>query len=143
MLSIKPGTRHRAPSTLGTFLRTFTFGYVRQLDAVAARLLARLATVSPVLPGADVLAFVDVDVDVDVDDTVKATYGHAKQGAGYGYTGANALIATVSSPLAAPLSSPPGCARARPTAPGARPGWSSTPSGPPASPAPAALRAAD
>jgi len=90
----------RAPSTLGTFLRTFTFGHVRHLDAVAARMLARLATVSPVLPGADVLAF------VDVDDTVKATYGYAKQGAGYGYTvlkGLNALIATVSSPLAAPL----------------------------------------
>jgi len=33
----------RAPSTLGTFLRLFTFGHVRQLDAVAARLLARLA----------------------------------------------------------------------------------------------------
>ena len=90
----------RAPSTWGTFLRTFTFGHVRQLDAVATRLLARFASVSPVLPGADVLAF------VDVDDTVKATYGYAKQGAGYGYTGVkglNALIATVSSPLAAPL----------------------------------------
>jgi hypothetical protein len=33
----------RAPSTLGTFLRAFTFGHVRQLDAVAAVLLARLA----------------------------------------------------------------------------------------------------
>lgn len=33
----------RAPSTLGTFLRVFTFGHVRQLDAVAAALLARLA----------------------------------------------------------------------------------------------------
>jgi len=51
----------RAPSTLGTFLRTFTFGHVRQLDAVAARYLARLATVSPVLPGGEVLAFVDVN----------------------------------------------------------------------------------
>ena len=50
----------RAPSTLGTFLRTFTFGHVRQLDAVAAWLLARLATVSPVLPRGEVLAFVDV-----------------------------------------------------------------------------------
>ena len=81
-------------------LRTFTFGHVRQLDAVAARFLTRLATASAVLPGADVLAF------VDVDDTVKATYGYAKQGAGYGYTGGkglNALIATVSTPLAAPL----------------------------------------
>jgi len=98
-------------------------------------MLARLATVSPVLPGADVLAF------IDVDDTVKATYGYAKQGAGYGYTGVkglNALIATVSSPLAAPLIVGPGCARAQPTAPGARLGWSPTRSGPPAPPAPEA-----
>ena len=33
----------RAPSTLGTFLRTFSFGHVRQLDAVASRLLINLA----------------------------------------------------------------------------------------------------
>ena len=39
----------RAPSTLGTFLRRFTFGHVRQLDAVAARLLARLAAATPIL----------------------------------------------------------------------------------------------
>ena len=43
----------RAPSTLGTFLRAFTFGHVRQLDAVAARLLADLAAATPLLPGAD------------------------------------------------------------------------------------------
>ena len=42
----------RAPSTLGTFLRSFTFGHVRQLDAVAARFLANLAGRSPLLPGA-------------------------------------------------------------------------------------------
>jgi hypothetical protein len=59
----------RAPSTLGTFLRRFTFGHVRQLDAVAARLVARLATVTPLLPGADRLVF------VDIDDTVRQTYG--------------------------------------------------------------------
>jgi len=90
----------RAPSTMGTFLRTFTFGHVRQLDAVAARFLAALAARTPLLPGADTVAF------VDIDDTVKATYGYAKQGAGYGYSGVkglNALIATVSSPLAAPV----------------------------------------
>src|SRR3954454_18272646 len=40
----------RAPSTLGTFLRAFTFGHVRQLDAVAARLLAALAGQVPLLP---------------------------------------------------------------------------------------------
>ena len=90
----------RAPSTLGTFLRSFTFGHVRQLDAVAAGLLANLAQVAPLLPGADQVAY------LDVDDTVKATFGYTKQGAGYGYCGVkglNALIATISTPLAAPV----------------------------------------
>jgi hypothetical protein len=93
-------TGARAPSTLGTFLRAFRFGHVRQLDAVAARVTARLARVTPLLPGADQVAY------VDVDDTVKRVHGYAKQGAGYGYThvnGLNALLATVSTPLAAPV----------------------------------------
>jgi hypothetical protein len=90
----------RAPSTLGTFLRLFTFGHVRQLDAVAAGLLARLVATTPVLPDADQLVF------VDVDDTVRQTYGYAKQGTGRGYTGIkglNALLAVVSTPTSAPL----------------------------------------
>jgi Transposase DDE domain group 1 len=90
----------RAPSTLGTFLRLFTFGHVRQLDAVAAGLLARLAAATPVLPDADQLVL------VDIDDTVRQTYGYAKQGAGRGYTGIkglNALLAVISTPLSAPL----------------------------------------
>src|SRR3954449_3228632 len=90
----------RAPSTLGTFLRAFTFGHVRQLDAVAARLLTRLTAATPLLPGADRWLV------VDVDDTVRRTYGYAKQGAGRGYTGIkglNALLAVVSTPLSAPL----------------------------------------
>jgi hypothetical protein len=91
----------RAPSTLGTFLRTFTFGHVRQLDAVASRLLVNLATQAPqLLPGAGQLVY------VDVDDTVRRTYGYAKQGAGRGYTGVkglNALIATISTPSSAPV----------------------------------------
>ena len=57
----------RAPSTLGTFLRAFTFGHVRQLDAVAARLLTRLAAATPLLPGADELAFLDIDDTVAPD----------------------------------------------------------------------------
>jgi hypothetical protein len=90
----------RAPSTLGTFLRAFTFGHVRQLDAVAAGLLARLAAATPVLPDAREVVL------VDIDDTVRQTYGYAKQGAGRGYTGIkglNALLATVSTPISAPL----------------------------------------
>jgi len=52
---------------------SFTLGHVRQLDAVAARLLAGLADCTPVLAGADELAY------IDVDDTVRQTYGYAKQ----------------------------------------------------------------
>ena len=90
----------RAPSTLGTFLRTFTFGHVRQLDAVAASFLVNLTKTAPVLRDAAVVTF------LDIDDTVKATHGYTKQGAGYGYSGVkglNALIATVSTPTGAPL----------------------------------------
>ncbi|MEP6651031.1 MAG: IS1380 family transposase [Lapillicoccus sp.] len=90
----------RAPSTLGTFLRAFTFGHVRQLDAVAAGFLVNLTKTAPVLGDAGVVTF------LDVDDTVKATHGYTKQGAGYGYSGVkglNALIATLSTPTSAPL----------------------------------------
>ena len=90
----------RAPSTLGTFLRAFTFGHVRQLDAVACRLLVGLCAQAPLLPGAAELVY------VDIDDTLKQTYGYAKQGAGRGYTGVkglNALLAVASTPSSAPV----------------------------------------
>jgi hypothetical protein len=90
----------RAPSTLGAFLRLFSHGHNRQLAAVARRLLPALARHTPLLPGADQL------VHLDIDDTLKRTYGYAKQGAGYGYSkvkGLNALLAVASTPLAAPL----------------------------------------
>jgi hypothetical protein len=90
----------RAPSTLGTFLRSFTFGHVRQLDAVNTRLLTRLTARAPLLAGAAELVY------LDVDDTVRQTFGYAKQGAGRGYTGVqglNALIAAVSTPASAPV----------------------------------------
>src|SRR6266542_2550832 len=51
----------RAPSTVGTFLRSFTHGYVRQLHSVHRAVLAVLAAATPLLPGAEVLAFVDID----------------------------------------------------------------------------------
>lgn len=89
-----------APSTFGTFLRTFTFGHVRQLDSIAASLLTELAAVTPLLAGADQVSW------VDVDDTIRATYGYAKQGAGFGYSGVkglNALVAIVSTPLSRPV----------------------------------------
>jgi hypothetical protein len=89
-----------APSTLGSFLRSFAFGHVRQLDAVASRFLTGLVTRSPVAAGVGQLAV------VDVDDTVIEVHGYAKQGAGFGYNGVrglNALIATVSTGRAAPV----------------------------------------
>src|SRR5450756_1674597 len=90
----------RAPSTLGTFLRSFTFGHVRQLDAVASRFVIALAKNAPILAGADQGCY------VDIDDTIKATYGYAKAGAGHGYNGVkglNALLAIVSTPISAPV----------------------------------------
>jgi len=105
--------RAYAPSTLGSFLRTFTFGHVRQLDAVAARFLlalAPLAGLTPTVP-APLPAGDDAGADggyavVDVDDTIIEVHGHAKQGAGFGYTrvrGLNALLATLTVPGSAPL----------------------------------------
>jgi hypothetical protein len=91
----------RAPSTVGTFLRTFTFGHVRQLDAVAARVVAGLAAVVPrLLAGTESMAF------VDIDDTIREVHGYQKQGAAYGYSGVkglNAQLAVLSSPTCAPV----------------------------------------
>ncbi|MEU4183961.1 IS1380 family transposase [Micrococcus luteus] len=94
--------RAYAPSTLGSFLRSFTFGHVRQLDAVASRFLTTLADrtplVGPVADGEFVL--------VDVDDTIIEVHGYAKQGAGFGYSGVrglNALLATVTTSCTAPV----------------------------------------
>jgi hypothetical protein len=54
-------TGTRAPSTVGTFLRSFTHGHVRQLHRAHRAFLAELATRTPLLPGADTVAFIDVD----------------------------------------------------------------------------------
>ena len=62
----------RAPSTLGTFLRSFTWGHARQLDKVAGVLLGR-AWAAGAGPG-------DAPVTIDVDSTICETYGLAKQG---------------------------------------------------------------
>jgi Transposase DDE domain group 1 len=97
----------RAPSTLGSHLRSYTWGNVLQLEAVNRQLLAELVRRAPLLPGRDVLAF------VDIDSMQKRVYGHEKQGAAFGHTkiqgksllvrGLNALAAVVSTPLAAPV----------------------------------------
>jgi hypothetical protein len=96
--------RAYAPSTLGSFLRAFSFGHVRQLDAVASRFLTRLARRTPLLSTSAAQAG-DL-VRVDVDDTIVEVHGYAKQGAGFGYSGVrglNALLATVSAADAAPV----------------------------------------
>ena len=66
------GGELRAPSTLGTFLRSFTFGHARQLDVVSRRLLAR-AWGSGAGPG-------KAPLTIDLDSTICETYGLAKQG---------------------------------------------------------------
>jgi hypothetical protein len=92
-----------APSTLGSFLRSFAFGHVRQLDAVASRFLASLAQHSRLVAG---LGDPRGRVLVDIDDTIIEVHGYAKQGAGFGYSGIrglNALLATVTTGQAAPV----------------------------------------
>lgn len=78
-----------APSTLGTFLRAFTFGHVRQLDKLLGDTLAR-AWQAGAGPGAGRLV-------IDVDSFVGEVCGRLKQGAGYGYTkvlGYHPILAT-------------------------------------------------
>jgi hypothetical protein len=72
------GHRVMAPSTLGTFLRAFSFGHVRQLEAVVGKVLARAWDLGAG-PGDDRLV-------IDVDSTICEVAGKAKQGAAYGYT---------------------------------------------------------
>jgi len=98
--------RAYAPSTLRSFLRAFTFGHVRQLDAVAARFLLALAALLGLRPPPPDAGDSGGFTFVDVDDTIVEVHGHAKQGAGFGYTrvrGLNALIATLTTPGCAPL----------------------------------------
>ena len=81
--------RVMAPSTLGTFLRSFTFGHVRQLDAVMAE-ITRRAWVGGAGPG-------EASMTIDLDSTICEVHGYAKGGAGYGYTnqlGYHPLLAT-------------------------------------------------
>src|SRR5581483_7463102 len=72
------GHRVMAPSTLGTFLRSFTFGHVRQLDRLAEAALTR-AWAAGAGPG-------DAPMTFDLDSTITEVHGDQKQGAAYGYT---------------------------------------------------------
>jgi len=78
-----------APSTLGTFLRSFTFGHVRQLDRLTEQTLKR-AWAAGAGPG-------DGPMTMDLDSTVCQVHGYHKQGSAYGYThtlGYHPLVAT-------------------------------------------------
>ena len=83
------GHRVMAPSTLGTFLRSFTFGHVRQLDRAFETILGR-AWAAGAGPGSEPLT-------IDLDSTIVEVAGHAKQGASFGYTkrrGYHPILAT-------------------------------------------------
>ena len=96
-----------APSTLGSFLRSFSWGDTRALESVARTFLTRLTAVTPLLPGADQIAY------LDVDSLLRRTFDTAKQGAGFGHAkvggyslrlrGLSALVATICTPIAAPV----------------------------------------
>jgi DDE family transposase len=97
----------RAPSTLGSFLRSFTWGNVSQLNRAHREFLANLSREAPLLAGAGTLAF------IDIDSTQKRVFGYQKQGARFGHTkiqgksllvkGLNALAGVISTPLSAPV----------------------------------------
>ena len=97
----------RAPSTLGSFLRAFTWGNVSQLQKAHRDFLVSLCRIAPMLPGAETLAF------ADIDSTQNRVYGYQKQGAKYGHTkiagksvlvkGLNVLAGVVSTPLSRPV----------------------------------------
>jgi Transposase DDE domain group 1 len=81
--------RVMAPSTLGTFLRSFTFGHIRQLDAVIGETIRRAWTLGAG-PGSE-------SMTIDVDSTICEVHGHQKQGAAFGYTrvlGYHPILAT-------------------------------------------------
>jgi hypothetical protein len=106
------GHRISAPSTLGTFLRAFTFGHVRQLDRGLADSLQR-AWEGGAAPGLERLV-------VDVDSFGGEVHGYDKQGAGFGYTHKRGYH-----PISRPAPAPARCctsapARARRTPRGAR-----------------------
>ncbi len=96
-----------APSTLGSFLRAFTWGHVLQLAAAARGFLVSLTRRVPVLPGAEQMAYVDIDA------LLRRVYGKRKQGARFGHAkvggydvrlrGLSPLVATICTPVAAPL----------------------------------------
>lgn len=95
-----------APSTLGSHLREYTHGHVKQLAAVAARFLINLSDHTELLPVSPPDGTGGDMVFADFDDTVIEVFSPEKHGAGIGYNklrGLNGLAATISTAQAAPL----------------------------------------
>ena len=100
----------RAPSTLGSHLRSYKWGNVRQLDAAHRQFTAALAEDPRLLHGRQELAF------IDIDSTQHRVYGYQKEGAAFGHAkiaskpvlvkGLSPLISIISTPLAAPVLGP-------------------------------------
>jgi hypothetical protein len=89
-----------APSTLGSFLRAFTHGHVRQLQAASRRFTANLIGHAGLIPTGEPVVY------LDIDSKVKQVYGPAKQGASFGYTHVRGLhfqIVTASTPASRPV----------------------------------------
>jgi hypothetical protein len=89
-----------APSTLGSFLRSFTHGHMRQLQAAARRFTANLIPHAGLIPPGEPIVF------LDIDSKVKQVYGPAKQGASFGYTKVRGLhfqVVTACTPRSRPV----------------------------------------
>ena len=89
-----------APSTLGSFLRSFTHGHVRQLQAASRRFTANLIGHAGLIPSGEPIVF------LDIDSKVKQVYGPGKQGAAFGYTKVRGLhfqIVTASTASSRPV----------------------------------------
>jgi hypothetical protein len=103
---LRTGGAHRlfggiyAPSTLGSFLRSFTHGHVRQLQAASRRFTANLIRYAGLIPPSEPIVY------LDVDSKIKQVYGPAKQGASFGYTKVRGLhfqIVAASTPSSRPV----------------------------------------
>lgn len=100
----------RAPSTLGSHLRSYKWSNVRQLDAAHREFTAALAAGPRLLPDREELAF------IDIDSTQHRVFGYQKEGAAFGHAkiaskpvlvkGLNPLVSVISTPLAAPVLGP-------------------------------------
>jgi hypothetical protein len=99
----------RSTSTLGTFLRSFTFGNVRQLDRAS-----ELALCAAWAAGA---GLGDAQLTIDIDSSICEVYGYDKDGAGYGYThvlGYHPMLATGPTPAKSSIAGNAGVGQHRP-----------------------------